>query len=397
MAGSWESLITVALATIFITLAGFRVLLIKLSANQDGGFDYLPVAVNLCAEIIKLLVCSILSLNVITKERLKSCSVFAFSIYDVLRLFKWSVPGLLYFLDNLIAFYVVASFEPAIVVLLNNFVIISTALLFRLVLKRKLSRVQWASLIILFLTIVSLSQHSHEAANYKPHGMTKLNKSSQTKLPSLHQGRCIADVSQIDKCNNLETCTTKLNKWHLLQHLESISVIGKYQGYVWVILQCFISSLANIYNEKIFKEGKGFEDSIYVQNSKLYFFGVLVNFMSILCFNKFWEHTVKCGLFHGFNIFSYLLILDSAFMGLTISLILKFRDNMFHVLSAQLVTVLVIAVSILFMGFQPPIDFFLQAPTVLLSIYVFNISKGQSESPNHRNRTQSTSEPVNVC
>ncbi|XP_022084172.1 probable UDP-sugar transporter protein SLC35A5 isoform X5 [Acanthaster planci] len=68
MAGSWESLITVALATIFITLAGFRVLLIKLSANQDGGFDYLPVAVNLCAEIIKLLVCSILSLNVITKD-----------------------------------------------------------------------------------------------------------------------------------------------------------------------------------------------------------------------------------------------------------------------------------------------------------------------------------------
>ncbi|XP_038050636.1 probable UDP-sugar transporter protein SLC35A5 isoform X2 [Patiria miniata] len=397
MTGGWETLTTVALATIFITLAGFRVLLIKLSANQDGGFDYLPVAVNLCAEIIKLLVCCMLSLNTITKERLKKCWVFAFSVYDVLRLFKWSIPGLLYFLDNLIAFYVVASFEPAMVVLLNNFVIISTALLFRLILKRKLSQVQWASLVILFLTIMSLSHQSHEAESHRTSGINNMKAIHPTKLPSSHHVTCVTDTSQIDHCSSLKLCSTKQNKWHVLHHIDSISIIGKYQGYVWVILQCFISSLANIYNEKIFKEGKGFEDSIYVQNTKLYLFGVLVNFMSIISINNFWERTVKCGLFHGFNVFSFLLVLDSAFMGLTISLILKFRDNMFHVLCAQLVTMLVITLSILFMGFQPPMDFFLQAPTVLLAIYVFNVSKVQSESPNHRHRSQSTTEPAGTC
>ncbi|XP_071798960.1 UDP-sugar transporter protein SLC35A5-like [Asterias amurensis] len=369
----WALFTTTSLATIFITFGGLRLLLIKCSANKDGKFDYLPVTVNLCAEMIKLLVCSIMAVNVVRKgsEQLTICV----SWQDVLRLFKWSVPGLLYFLDNLITFYVVASFEPAMVVLLNNFAIISTAVLFRLILKRKLGKLQWASLVILFLAIMCLSRqanvtHSSSDAKLMHHNKQGQNNESQQSSPTI---KCNVQPGDYCSSDGLPICSTKIIQ--LPSWRYKLSLLGQYEGHCWVLLQCFLSSMANIYNEKIFKEGHGMEDSIYIQNTKLYLFGVFFNLSSIVFIDKYWERVTKCGLFHGYNKFSCLLIFVNAFMGLTVALILKFRDNMFHVLSAQILTVVVITLSVLLMGFKPSLEFFLQAPIVLLAIYIYNNSK----------------------
>lgn len=242
--------------------------------------------------------------------------------------------------------------------------------------RRKLNRVQWASLLILFLSIVSLSNEKKEL-QHEYH-----QRIIRDFLPTVNDSVENGDVANI--CRKLRSTSETPNITDVHdEDLASKFRIG--EAHVLVMVQCVLSSSAKIYNEKIFKEGGGMEDSILLQNTKLYMFGVFFNTVTLFLRPEFRSHALNCGLFYGQNAHTTLLIAVTAFFGLTVALILKFRDNMFQVMSNQLTNVVMITSSVLFLDFHPTLRFSLTAPIVLLAIFIFNAGgKTEVASPKER-------------
>lgn len=164
---------------------------------------------------------------------------------------------------------------------------------------------------------------------------------------------------------------------HASTHKQGGGLFAQYEGHMFVLASCCLSSLANIYNEKILKENNGMEESIYVQNSKLYLFGIFFSSLSLILF--YHNFLFDCGFYYGYSQLTLLLVIVVASLGLTVSLILKYRDNMFHILASQMTTVTVITVSWLVHDFEPTLNFFLLAPIVLLAMYLYVVNKDKQE------------------
>lgn len=114
--------------------------------ERDGRITFSSTTMNLVLELFKL-VFSCMALLFTPKQLWPSASSKGSLVRQSL---PYAVPGILYFINNNLAVHMQLYMDPASYQILSNFKIATTAILYRIIIKQKLTRRQWFAVVLLF-------------------------------------------------------------------------------------------------------------------------------------------------------------------------------------------------------------------------------------------------------
>ncbi|KAM3365205.1 hypothetical protein ACQJBY_015139 [Aegilops geniculata] len=308
---SWKqkSIVTIALTL----LTSSQAILIVWS-KRAGKYEYSVTTANFSVEALKCLL-SLLALyrtwnsQGVTEDNRLSTSFDEVSVYPI--------PAVLYMVKNLLQYYIFAYVDAPAYQILKNLNIISTGVLYRIILKKKLSEIQWAAFILL--------------------------------------------------CAGCTTAQLNPSSDHVLQ--------TPIQGWMMAIVMALLSGFAGVYTEAIIKKRPS--RNINVQNFWLYIFGMLFNLVAI-CVQDF-DAVMSKGFFHGYSFITLLMILNHALSGIAVSMVMKYADNIVKVYSTSVAMLLTAIVSVFLFGFNLSLAFFLGSTVVSISVYLHSVGKPQQQ------------------
>ena len=121
--------------------------------------------------------------------------------------------------------------------------------------------------------------------------------------------------------------------------------------------------------------------NINVQNLYMYLFGILLNAVALFS-RESSERVFSLGFFHGYDTLVCIMILNHAFSGIAVSMVMKYADNIVKVYATSVAMLLTTLVSIVLFHFQVTVAFFLGSSVVCVAVFLHSISKRQSHGNN---------------
>ncbi|XP_074357976.1 CMP-sialic acid transporter 2-like isoform X1 [Apium graveolens] len=305
----WKLKTVVTLALTFLTSS--QAILIVWS-KRAGKYDYSVTTANFLVEALKcaLSLAALTRLwrtDGVTEDNRLSTTFDEVSVYPI--------PAALYLVKNLLQYYIFAYVDAPGYQILKNLNIISTGILYRIILKRKLSEIQWAAFILL--------------------------------------------------CAGCTTAQLNPSSDHVLQ--------TPFQGWIMAIVMALLSGFAGVYTEAIIKKRPS--RNINVQNFWLYVFGMAFNAVAILV--QDFDAVMNKGFFHGYSLITVLMIVNHALSGIAVSMVMKYADNIVKVYSTSVAMLLTAVVSVFLFNFHLSLAFFLGSTVVSVSVYMHSIGKLQ--------------------
>jgi UDP-sugar transporter A1/2/3 len=231
------------------------------SKTSEGVYPYNTFMLPCLVEICKFLASAMFLARLIISGRRPQVT------FSSQKMALYSLPALCYFVSNNCMFYIIRDLGSSTFQVMNNLKILSTAVLMRFFLDRKISWLRWKALVILAAGTV------------------------------ITQLKCGEDI----------------------QHSSNSS-------YLIVLLNALASGAGSVLSEKLLKGiGLDTEDSIHWQNMQLYLFGALFGWLSYMHDGK----SVGYGNnpLTGFNLAAYATVVSLSIMGLSVSFVLKHIDN----------------------------------------------------------------------
>ncbi|XP_022763816.1 CMP-sialic acid transporter 4-like isoform X2 [Durio zibethinus] len=292
----WKRKTVVTLALTFLTSS--QAILIVWS-KRAGRYEYSVTTANFLVETLKCALSLAALAKIWKNEGVTEDNRLSTTLDEVI---VYPIPAVLYLVKNLLQ-------------ILKNLNIISTGVLYRIILKKKLSEIQWAAFILLCAGCTTAQLNSRS------------DRVLQTPL----------------------------------------------QGWIMAIVMALLSGFAGVYTEAIIKKRP--TRNINVQNFWLYIFGMAFNAVAILI--QDFDAVMNKGFFHGYSIITTLMILNHALSGIAVSMVMKYADNIVKVYSTSVAVLLTAVVSVFLFGFHLTLAFFLGATVVSVSVYLHSTGKLQ--------------------
>lgn len=296
-----------ALLTILTSSQGILTTL----SQSNGGYKYDYATVPFLAEVFKLVVSSIL----LWREIGTSTSVRMTTDWKSVRLFP--IPSVIYLIHNNVQFATLTYVDTSTYQIMGNLKIVTTGILFRLFLQRKLSNLQWMGIILLAI------------------GTT---------------------TSQVKGCGE-PSCDSLFS--------------APIPGYMLGVLSACLSALAGVYTEFLMKKNN---DSLYWQNVQLYTFGAIFNMARLIVddFRSGFEKGPWWGrLFYGYSISTWMVVLNLGSSGLLVSWLMKYADNIVKVYSSSMAMLLTMILSVYMFNFKPTLQLFLGIIICMMSVHMY--------------------------
>ncbi|KAL2464490.1 CMP-sialic acid transporter 4 [Forsythia ovata] len=317
----WKRKSAVTLALTVLTSS--QAILIVWS-KRAGKYEYSVTTANFLVEALKCAISLAALARIwrnegVTEDNKLSTSWDEVSVYPI--------PAALYLIKNLLQYcflkyvclwqyYIFAYVDAPGYQILKNLNIISTGVLFRIILKKQWSEIQWAAFILLCAGCTT----------------AQLNSTSDRVLQT------------------------------------------PFQGWVMAIVMALLSGFAGVYTEAIIKKRPS--RNINVQkNFWLYVFGMAFNAMAILV--QDFDAVMNKGFFHGYSLITVLMILNHALSGIAVSMVMKYADNIVKVYSTSVAMLLTAVLSVFLFGFHLSLAFFLGSTVVFVAIYMHSLGKLQ--------------------
>ncbi|KAH7387480.1 hypothetical protein KP509_16G025000 [Ceratopteris richardii] len=225
----------------------------------------------------------------------------------------YPIPAILYLIKNILQYYIFLFVDAPSYQILKNLNIISTGVLYKLFLKRKLTTIQWAAYALLALGCTT----------------AQLNSSSE----------------------------------HVLQ--------TPLEGWAMAIIMALLSGFAGVYTEVIIKKRPS--RNINVQNFWLYIFGIIFNAFAI--FIQDFDAVMEKGFFHGYTAITVCMITNHALSGIAVSMVMKYADNIVKVYSTSVAMLLTAVISMVLFNFQLTLPFVLGSMVVSIAVFLHSHGK----------------------
>ncbi|XP_042425585.1 CMP-sialic acid transporter 1-like isoform X1 [Zingiber officinale] len=280
-------------------------------SQSNGKYSYDYATIPFLAEVFKLVVSSFF----LWKESQSSSPPRMNMEWKSIRLFP--IPSIIYLIHNNVQFATLTYVDPSTYQIMGNLKIVTTGILFRFFLKRKLTTLQWMAIVLLTI------------------GTT---------------------TSQVKGCGEA-SCDSLFS--------------APIQGYMLGLLSACLSALAGVYTEYLMKKNN---DSLYWQNVQLYTFGVIFN-MARLIVDDFrvefengpwWQR-----LLNGYTVTTWLVVLNLGSSGLLVSWLMKYADNIVKVYSTSMAMLLTMLLSIFLFGLKLTLQLFLGIIICMISLHMY--------------------------